>query len=75
MNYDMEKTVEDTEKRTTMTLSLTTSDKKALKQIALDRGITVASLVHEWIVEYEQRTQGDVAGETLVMSEGYATHK
>ena len=64
MNYDMEKTAEDTEKRTTMTLSLTTSDKKALKQIALDRGITVASLVHEWIVECEQRRQGDVAEES-----------
>ena len=63
MNYDMEKTAEDTEKRTTMTLSLTTSDKKALKQIALDRGITVASLVPAWIVECEQRRQGDVAEE------------
>jgi hypothetical protein len=60
----MEKTAEDTEKRTTMTLSLTTSDKKALKQIALDRGITVASLVHAWIVECEQRRQGDVAEES-----------
>lgn len=62
MSYDTEKTtVEDIEKRTTMTLSLTISDKKALKQIALDRGITVASLVHEWIVECEQRARRDAA--------------
>lgn len=60
MNNDMENIVdEEVEKRTTMTLSLTISDKKALKQIALDRGITVASLVHEWITTYGKEAQNN----------------
>lgn len=63
MGNIMERIVDDEgEKRTTMTLSLTTSDKKALKQIALDRGITVASLVHEWIAEYDPGAHNDSIG-------------
>lgn len=36
-------------KRTTLTVSITPEDKKALKQAALDRDMFVADLVHEWI--------------------------
>lgn len=35
--------------RTTMTISITIEDKKALNQAALDRGTTVSALIHEWI--------------------------
>ncbi|MBR3158800.1 MAG: hypothetical protein IKF14_06810 [Atopobiaceae bacterium] len=35
--------------RTTMTISITFEDKKALKQAALDKGVTVSALIHEWV--------------------------
>ena len=37
------------EKRTTLSLSLTVSDKKALKMMALERETTIAAIIHEWI--------------------------
>ena len=37
--------------RTTLSLSLTTSDKKKLKLMALDQDITIAGLIHNWINE------------------------
>ena len=40
------------EKRTTLSLSLTVSDKKALKMMAAERETTVAAIVHEWIAEH-----------------------
>ena len=36
-------------KRTTLTVSITPEDKRALKQAALDSDKFVADLVHEWI--------------------------
>jgi len=44
------------EKRTTLSLSLTASDKKALKMIALEKDTTVAAVIHEWIAEYSKKT-------------------
>lgn len=38
--------------RTTLSLSLTVGDKKRLKSMAMNRGMTIAALVHEWIVEF-----------------------
>ncbi|MBR3312863.1 MAG: hypothetical protein IKG18_01855 [Atopobiaceae bacterium] len=35
--------------RTTMTISITIEDKRALKQAALDKGVTVSGLIHEWV--------------------------
>lgn len=35
--------------RTTMTISITVEDKRALKQAALDQGVTVSALIHEWV--------------------------
>lgn len=43
---------EEREKRTTLSLSLTISDKKALKMLAAKRGTTIAAIIHEWIEEH-----------------------
>ena len=41
--------IESVEKRTTLSLSLSVEDKKALKKYAADHETTVASVVHDWI--------------------------
>ena len=43
---------ESVEKRTTLSLSLSVEDKKALKKYAADHEMTVASVVHDWIQKY-----------------------
>ena len=40
------------EKRTTLSLSLTVNDKKALKFIAMENDTTIASIIHKWIAEH-----------------------
>ena len=40
------------EKRTTLSLSLTVSDKKALKLIAAEQETTIAAVIHEWIAQH-----------------------
>lgn len=40
------------EKRTTLSLSLTVSDKKALKMMAVERETTIAAIIHEWVQEH-----------------------
>lgn len=40
------------EKRTTLSLSLTVSDKKALKMMAAERETTIAAIIHGWIAEH-----------------------
>lgn len=42
------------EKRTTLSLSLTASDKKALKMMAAERETTIAAIIHEWVAEHMQ---------------------
>lgn len=42
------------EKRTTLSLSLTVSDKKALKMMAAERETTIAAIIHEWVQEHMQ---------------------
>ena len=44
------------EKRTTLSLSLTVSDKKALKMmaVAVERETTIAAIIHEWVAEHMQ---------------------
>ena len=37
------------ESRTTLTLSLSVEDKKALKLIAADQETTISALIHDWI--------------------------
>lgn len=43
------------EKRTTLSLSLTVSDKKALKMMAAERETTIAAIIHEWIAEHVRK--------------------
>lgn len=42
------------EKRTTLSLSLTVSDKKTLKMMAAERETTIATIIHEWVAEHMQ---------------------
>ena len=42
------------EKRTTLSLSLTVSDKKALKMMAVERETTIAAIIHEWVAEHRE---------------------
>ena len=42
------------EKRTTLSLSLTVSDKKELKMMAAERETTIAAIIHEWVAEHMQ---------------------
>lgn len=46
------------EKRTTLSLSLTVSDKKALKMMAVERETTIAAIIHEWVAEHMQEVDG-----------------
>lgn len=46
------KATADNEKRTTLSLSLTASDKKTLKFMAAEREMTIAAIIHEWIAEH-----------------------
>lgn len=39
-------------KRTTLSLSLSVSDKKALKMMAAERNTTIAAIIHEWIADH-----------------------
>ena len=43
------------EKRTTLSLSLTVSDKKALKMMAAEKETTIAAIIHEWIQEHARK--------------------
>ena len=42
------------EKRTTLSLSLTVSDKKALKMMAAERETTIAAIIHEWVAKHRE---------------------
>ncbi|MCI8676677.1 MAG: hypothetical protein HFJ63_08270 [Atopobiaceae bacterium] len=42
------------EKRTTLSLSLTVGDKKALKMMAAEKETTIAAIIHEWIAEHQK---------------------
>ena len=42
------------DERTTLSLSLTVSDKKALKMMAAERETTIAAIIHEWVAEHMQ---------------------
>ena len=45
----------DNEKRTTLSLSLTVSDKKALKMMAAERETTIAAIIHEWVAVHLEK--------------------
>ena len=42
------------EKRITLSLSLTVSDKKKLKMMAMEQDTTIAALIHEWVQEHSE---------------------
>lgn len=44
--------IDNEKKRTTLSLSLTVSDKKALKLIAAEQETTIAAVIHEWIAQH-----------------------
>ena len=46
------------EKRTTLSLSLTVSDKKALKLMAAERETTIAAIIHERVQEHLEEGDG-----------------
>lgn len=48
----------DEEKRTTLSLSLTVSDKKALKLMAMEQDTTIAAIIHEWIAKHMDDATG-----------------
>jgi len=43
------------EPKTTLSLSLTVSDKKALKMMAAEKGTTIAAIIHGWIEEHNKK--------------------
>lgn len=45
------------EKRTTLSLSLTVSDKKALKMMAMEQETTIAAIIHGWIAEHLEEVE------------------
>ena len=45
------------EKRTTLSLSLTVSDKKALKMMAAEKETTIAAIIHERGQEYIEEVE------------------
>lgn len=45
------------EKRTTLSLSLTVSDKKALKLMAMEQETTIAAIIHRWIQEHLEEVE------------------
>ena len=45
------------EKRTTLSLSFTVSDKKVLKMMAAERETTIAAIIHEWIQEHLEEVE------------------
>ena len=38
-----------------LSLSLTVSDKKALKMMAAERETTIAAIIHEWVAEHARK--------------------
>lgn len=45
------------EKRTTLSLSLAVSEKKALKMMATERETTIAAIIHEWVQEHLEEVE------------------
>lgn len=49
---------EDDARRTTLSLSLTVADKRALKLMAAERETTIAAIIHEWIAAHSEGVEG-----------------
>lgn len=46
-------------KRTTLTISISTEDKKQLKIIAAEHGTTISAVIHNWIEKHEKEGRKD----------------
>ena len=44
----------DKKERTILSLSITVEDKKALKMMAIEKDMTIAAIIHEWVAEHMQ---------------------
>lgn len=53
----IEKATAEDKKRTMLSLSLSVSDKKALKKRSIKEGRTIASIVHDWIAEWKDEIE------------------
>ena len=40
-----------------LTITMTRKERKALKQIALDKDMTVSALLREWLKEYQEKEE------------------
>ena len=40
-----------------LTITMTREERKALKQIALDKDMTVSALLREWLKEYQKKEE------------------
>lgn len=45
------------EKHTTLSLSLTVNDKKALMMMAAEKESTIAAIIHEWVQEHLEEVE------------------
>ena len=45
------------EMKTTLTLSLTVSDKKKLKVMAAQQETSIAAIIHEWVKEHSEEVE------------------
>ena len=50
---------EKSEKRTTLHLSVTQEDKRALKLLAIERDTSASALLHEWIEKAKAEKEGE----------------
>ena len=41
--------------RTTLTLAISVKDKKKLQRMAFEQDTTAAALIHEWILEHDEK--------------------
>ncbi len=58
MAKDVQKHPEQSdEKKTTLTLSLTVSDKKKLKVMAAEQETSIAAIIHEWVKEHSEEVE------------------
>ena len=44
----------DKKERTILSLSITVEDKKALKMMAIEKDMTIAAIIHEWVAEHRE---------------------
>ena len=40
-----------------LTITMTREERKALKQIALDKDMTVSALLREWLIKYQEKEE------------------